>query len=62
MLSSKELSEYRGDGYGRPVEYPCCNHAPSFYNTRPYNRAVLGRRLQVFLYLQGIRQSTEFKT
>ncbi len=34
-LSSKELSEYRGDGYGRPVEYPCCNHVPSLYKTRP---------------------------
>ncbi len=34
-LSSKELSDYRGDGYGRPVEYPCCNHVPSFYKTRP---------------------------
>lgn len=34
-LSSKELSEHRGNGYGRPVEYPCCNHVPSFYKTRP---------------------------
>lgn len=34
-LSSKELSEYRGDWYGRPVKYRCCNHVPSFYKTRP---------------------------
>lgn len=34
-LSSKDLSEYRGDGYGRPVEYRCCNDVPSFYKTRP---------------------------
>lgn len=41
-LSSKELSEYRGDGYGRPVEYPCCNHAPSFYKTRPLRPSRVG--------------------
>lgn len=41
-LSSEKLSEYRGDGYGRPVEYPCCNHVPSFYKTRPIRPDRIG--------------------
>lgn len=34
-FSPKEISDARGDWYGRPVEYPCCNHVPSLYKTRP---------------------------
>lgn len=41
-FSPKELSEARGDWYGRPVEYPCCNHAPSFYKTRPLRPSRVG--------------------
>ncbi len=33
-LSSKQLSEYRGDYSGRPVDYRCCNEVSPFYKTR----------------------------
>ena len=32
-LSSKELIEYRGEPFGRPRLYPCCNDVPPFYQT-----------------------------
>lgn len=41
-FSPKEIFDARGDWYGRPVEYPCCNHAPSFYETRPLRADRVG--------------------
>jgi len=34
-FASKELSEYRGSWFGRPVKYHCCNEVKQFYTTRP---------------------------